>query len=90
MKQISLDDAVMYLRELMDMNKEQLLREARFAHNRLAAEKVKKADMILFAFERKFNSKAVDPTILMTVAKAKIDPFNATFTGTKPLSRREY
>lgn len=91
MIQISLDDAVTHLRELMVMSKDQLIRESKFVHDRLAAnDKIKKSDIIVFAFERKFNSKAIDPTVILAVQTARIDPFNPTFMGTNPLSKREF
>lgn len=59
-KLIDLDDAVTYLRELMVMSKPELLREFKH-HPDLCGDKVKKADLVVFAFERKFNSKAKPP-----------------------------
>jgi len=63
MKMIELNEAVIYLRELLGMSKPELIREARF--KRQPQEKMKKTDILLAAFERKFDANAIDPTLTM-------------------------
>lgn len=63
---VSLDEVVMYLRELLAMSKDQLLREANFAHR---IHRQTKMNMITFALERKFNPDARDPTVAITLAR---------------------
>lgn len=66
-KTVDLRDAVSYLRELLAMDKTRLLREVNFKHH--PAEKLKKTDMIAYAFERRFDSKTEDPTVAHHRAK---------------------
>ncbi len=70
---VNLEDAVVYLRELLAMNKTELAREANFAHQVRCP--LKRPEMVIFAFERKFNSSAKDPTI----ARRNKVPFSPTF-----------
>lgn len=56
---VNLDEAVAYLRELLSMNKEELNREAEYCPN--SHDRMKKSEIMVFAFERKFNSKAKPP-----------------------------
>ena len=58
MKQIDLDEAVAYLRELLIMNKQELLREVR---SDLVSDKSKSKDILMLAFELKFDSYARPP-----------------------------
>ncbi len=55
-KSISLDEAVVYLRELLYMDKTELLRETGLLQRN--ADKIKKTDIIILAFERKFDVNA--------------------------------
>ncbi len=55
--QINLNEAVAYLRELMYMDRPELLREV----PGLCEDKIKKTDLIVFAFERRFNTNARPP-----------------------------
>lgn len=57
-KLIDLDDAVTYLRELLYLNKQELLREVRSYPD---LDKAKRTDIIAFAFERKFDPNVRPP-----------------------------
>lgn len=57
---VNLSDAVMYLRELLVMNKKQLHAEVR--HHPDLCGKVKNNDIIAYAFEHKFDPKTTPPT----------------------------
>lgn len=56
---VNLDEAVTYLRELLSMDKQELNREAEYSPN--SHDRMKKSEIMVFAFERKFNPKARPP-----------------------------
>lgn len=66
---VDLDDATAYLRELLVMNREQLLQVANFVHMN---DKIKKTEMMAYVFEKHFNSNAIDPTIMVNT---RSDPY---------------
>lgn len=71
-------EAIEYLREILAMTREELIREANFA-DRICGTNIKKNDVILYVFERKFNPEIRDPTVAMLAAKQRNDPFNPLF-----------
>ncbi len=62
MKTVNLNEAVVWIRELLYMNKTELIRAANLKYPPQDVKKLKKSDVLLFAFERRFNPKARDPT----------------------------
>jgi len=67
---VNLDDAVAYLRELLFMDRTELLKAANFAR---VHDKLKKSDMIVYAFEKHFNVNAIDPTSMPPAGKVRPD-----------------
>lgn len=66
MKTVNLNEAVVWIRELLYMNKTELFKTANLENPN---NRIKKSDVLLYAFERKFNQKARDPSENITASK---------------------
>lgn len=58
--EVNLNETVVWIRELLYMNKTELLQAAQLEYP--DDSKLKKSEILLFAFERKFNPKTRDPS----------------------------
>jgi len=76
---VDLEEAIVYLRELLAMSRDELDQEAYGRHSdpSLKAKDVTKKDVLLFAFDKKWNKDAKCPFERMRQRKALLDPFNS-------------
>lgn len=68
---VKIKDAVIWLRELMYMSKTALLRQANLA-DPARADHLTKADLLLYLFERRFDSTVKDPSIVIGPVRKSI------------------
>lgn len=74
-KQVDVQEATIYIRELLAMSRDVLLSEAKFA-DKIRGNKIPIKEIIVYLFEKKFDGQVKDPTASRVMVIRRTDPFS--------------